>query len=267
MDYKYLFSENYDKVYENKKNEFSCKYYSKSQIKSIYPNGGYKIIGQIGYGKDVIGQLQYSEKSEDIYAVKNSLIHKTGGYIDCGNDEFISVSKNIIALLLLFFFLFLALLALVVFGIRALIGGNNEPPTTKPYVPVDAEAKPGEGDISIPEKVETASKKIKINGIPEMRLKANQKSQSFVFSNAPENPCYFVIEIYLLGADNSVTTDDELVYKSNLLPPGYSISKFDLMRALNAGSYKTRINYVTYSFDKEQRPLNNMVINTDIIAE
>ena len=100
---------------------------------------------------------------------------------------------------------------------------------------------------------------IKINGIPEMKLKAGTKEQTFVFSNPEENPCYFVIEIEL--ADTG-----EIIYTSNLLPPGYSISAFTMNKALEAGTYNAIVHVKTFSFDSEQRKLNNMDIKTTIIA-
>ena len=89
---------------------------------------------------------------------------------------------------------------------------------------------------------------------------AGQREQPYVFSNPENNPCFFVIEMEL--ADTG-----EILYTSNLLPPGYSISKFTLNRPLEAGTYNVILHYKPTTFDQEQRPLNNMDIKTTVIAE
>lgn len=124
---------------------------------------------------------------------------------------------------------------------------------------IDQNAILGEGEISVPDKTKTRGRQIKVYGIPELPLAANTKEQSFVFSNPEENPCFFVIEIEL-------SDTGEVIYTSNLLPPGYSISKFTLNRELAAGTYPATIHVKTYSFDKEQRKLNNMDLKTTIVV-
>ena len=138
-------------------------------------------------------------------------------------------------------------------------GGEEPQTTTTPAGVIDANAELGEGEVSVPEKTETKGKSIKVNGIPTMNLKAGQREQNYVFSNPEENPCYFKIEIALRDTG-------EVLYTSDLLPPGYSISKFSLNRALDAGTYNVVVHFYCFSFDKEQRPLNNMEIKTQITA-
>lgn len=93
-----------------------------------------------------------------------------------------------------------------------------------------------------------------------MHFVAGQREQNYIFSNPEVNPCYFRITITL-------SDTGETIYTSDLLPPGYSISRFTLDRALDAGEYDVVVHFDTFSFDSEQRPLNKMDFKTVIIAE
>lgn len=93
-----------------------------------------------------------------------------------------------------------------------------------------------------------------------MRFKAGQTEQEYVLRNPEGNPCYFQFQIIL---------DDtgEMIYESDLVPPGYAIAKFNLTHPLEAGTYAATVNYKTYSFDSEQNPLNGSRMKTTIYAE
>ena len=161
---------------------------------------------------------------------------------------------------LLFALLIAALIIGLIFLLKSVIPtGGDGGTTTPPAGVIDQNAVLGEGEISIPDTTKTRGRQIKVYGIPELPLAANTKEQSFVFSNPEENPCFFVIEIEL-------SDTGEVIYTSNLLPPGYSISKLTLTRALAAGTYPATIHVKTYSFDKEQRKLNNMDLKTTIVV-
>lgn len=74
--------------------------------------------------------------------------------------------------------------------------------------------------------------------------------------------------IYLDKNSNKKVDDgDEKIYESGLVQPGYSISHFDLLRPLSAGTYDAVIMQQPYSWEQQTTKLNNMVIATTIIAE
>lgn len=247
-------------VYRNKQTEFVASYYKKKEMNDMYPAGGFNVCGQVGKGRDEIGVCAAADSRETVYAVGKMPHTVIKGYIRVGENNFLAVVKDVLALWLFFILLGLLLLAGLGFLIHGVVTANAVPePPTNPYGVIDSNALPGEGEYSVPEKTDTRGRQIKVNGIAEMRLKAGVREQNFVFSNPAENPCYFQLEVVL--ADSG-----EVIYTSNLLPPGYSISNFTLNRALAAGEYRTVVHVKTYSFDKEQRPLNNMDIKTKIVA-
>lgn len=249
-----------DGVFRDKKADFETTYILKKQMKSLYPAGGYTVVGQVGRGDEEIGVLVSNEQEEKVYKPSKPAFSCVKGYIEVGDGKYIAVVKSA----LLMWLLYLLIAAAVIVGLALLIKNfvpskDDEQTTTNPIGVIDPNAVLGNGEISIPVKTDTKGAQIKINGIPEMKLKAGTKEQTFVFSNPEENPCYFVIEIEL--ADTG-----EIIYTSNLLPPGYSISAFTMNKALEAGTYNAIVHVKTFSFDSEQRKLNNMDIKTTIIV-
>lgn len=254
-----LFNSAATNLYRNRKTKFTVPYITSSKMKTLYPAGGFTVVGQIGRGRDTAGTLRNEDKTETVYKTAKMPHSRVAGYVQVGTDEFVAVVRDTLLFWLLGILLFVLLCVLLGFLLRNVSNGVGEPQTTNPAGVVDANAQLGEGELSVPAKTETKGKSIKINGIPTMELKAGQVEQNYVFSNPEENPCYFKIEIALRDSG-------EVLYTSDLLPPGYSISKFSLNRPLEAGTYNVVVHFYCYSFDQEQRPLNNMEIKTQITA-
>lgn len=132
--------------------------------------------------------------------------------------------------------------------------------STDPKGQVDQNIVEGDITLSTKKKIDTKGKTIKLPGITSMKFKAGQTEQEFVLRNPEGNPCYFKFQIIL-------DKTGEILYESNLVPPGYAIAKFHLKRAMDAGSYKATVKYLTYSFDAEQNRLNNGQVKTTITVE
>lgn len=247
-----------DGIFRDKKRDFEAKYILKKQMKNLYPAGGYTVVGQIGKGNEEIGVLVSNEKEETVYKPCKPAFSGVKGYIEVGEGKYIAVVKSMLLMWLLFMLAAAAIIVGLAFLIKTFVpSGEDDVTTTSPIGVIDPNAVLGDGSISVPEKIDTKGAQIKINGIPEMKLKAGTKEQTFVFSNPEENPCYFIIEVEL-------SDTGEIIYTSNLLPPGYSISAFTMNRALEAGTYNAVVHVKTFSFDSEQRKLNNMDIKTTI---
>lgn len=94
---------NYTKTYSNKRTGFSVGYYTASQVKALYPQGNYQVAAQIGAGvkKNAPDTLAYNGKTEPIAPYKKNPMHRTVGYISCGENQFVAVKKNIIWLWIL----------------------------------------------------------------------------------------------------------------------------------------------------------------------
>lgn len=256
---------NYTKTYSNKRTGFSVGYYTVSQVKALYPHNDYRVVGQIGAGvkKDAPDSLSYNGKTEPMATYKKNPLHRTAGYISCGENQFIAVKKNIIWLWILLLVLLLAL----IFGIQYAVKHWDEmfPDTpavasTDPKGQVDQNIVEGDITLSTVKKIQTKGKTIELPGITKMNFKAGQTEQEFILRNPEKNPCYFKFQIIL-------DRTGEIIYESNLVPPGYAISKFHLKRALDAGNYKATVKYLTYSFDSEQNPLNKGQVKTTINVE
>lgn len=250
-----------DGVYRNRKTEFEAEYYKKKDMQTLYPAGGFAVCGQVGKGRTELGELHAAGKTETVYRVSKMPCTVIKGYIKVGDDDYIAVVKSV---LLLWIFLIIALVALLAAAgllIRHAVLANAEPETTtKAYGEVDPNAAYGIPDISVPDKIDTKGREIKIIGVPSMKFKAGTLEQTYILTNPEENPCYFQIEIVL-------SDTDEVIYSSKLLPPGYSISKFNITRPLEAGTYSAVVRFNAYSFDKEQKRLNGGVSKTTIYVE
>ena len=245
--------------YQNKSTHFAAPCLTPKEIKELYPAGGFTVSGQVGKGSEKIGTVTAADAQEPVYKVKKMPHSKIKGYIKVGENEYLAVVRDVLLLWLLIALAAVILIILGVLIIKNAIPANSDPTPPSPSGVVDPNAQLGEGEISVPDKIETKGKNIKFNGVPEMNLKAGEIKQNFIFSNPEGNPCYFVIEIEL-------TDTGEILYTSDLLPPGYSISAFNLKRALEAGEYNAIVHYKTYSFDKEQNPLNKFDSKTVIKA-
>lgn len=244
--------------YRNRKTSFENSYYKKKEMDTLYPAGGFSVCGQVGEGRNILGECVSGEAVEKVYRTSKMPHTVIKGYIRVGENDFIAVVSDVLFLWIILILLLLALMAAAGLLIHSAVTASGpEPDTTTPPGVVDSNAQLGEGEISVPDKIETKGRDIKINGIPQMNLKADTVEQNFVFSNPEGNPCYFQIEIVL---------DDtgEVVYTSNLVPPGYSISRFKLTRPLDAGEYKATVKFNCRSFDKEQRKLNSFASKTTI---
>ncbi len=262
----------YTEFYQNKDTGFKVGYYSVKEMKALYPDGGVRVSGQLKYGKNEAGVISADGIDEVVYKATSGARYKTVGYIELENGSFIAVKKDNLAMLILFFLLGALLLAGLVFGVMQLIqngGGEDDPTTTKPPLILDVGQEEGEGKLELPEKVEMENKNVTIVGIPEIRFKANQKEQNVILTNHEKNKgiCFMEFTIYLdKNGNKKIDLDDELIYKSGLVQPGYSISKFSINRTLEAGEYDAVVMQQPYSLDQQTNKLNNMVVATKIIV-
>lgn len=262
----------YSELYTNKKSGFQAGYYSVKETKALFPNGGMRVAGQIGCGEKEIGALTIGETEETVFKSASSMRYKTVGYIELDNGSFLAVKKDVIlALILLFIVGILAIVGLAC-GLAFIIdtNGDGEETTTAPDV-LDVNQQQGLGELDLPEKVEDmGSKNVTMNGIAQINFKAGQLEQNFILSNSEKNKdiCFVVFTIYLDANENGAIDDaDEVLYKSGLVQPGYSISRFNISRTLEAGEYKAIVHQQPYSFDQARTPLNNFVVKTDLIVE
>lgn len=246
--------------YKNRKTKAEFPFIKKADMENAFPAGGYTVVGQIGKGEEQIGTLSVGGCEEPVYKTVKKGMTKIVGFVQVGSNEFLAVVKSTWLLLLLILLLIALLCGLTGFLLHKFLPDKPDEQPTLPPIIIDAGAEEGEGKLDIPDKIETKGKKITINSVPEIRLKANQLEQNFPFANPKSNPCFFVIDVML--ADTN-----EVIYTSDMIPPGYAVSSFKLKKPLSPGTYNVKIRYNTYSFDKERTPLNNMVVKAVVVAK
>lgn len=261
----------YTESYYNKDTGFEAGYYTVKEMKALYPDGGIRVSGQLKYGKDQTGAITVDGVEEPVFKATASARYKTIGYIELETGSFIAVKKDNLGIIILWIILGVLLLAGLVFGATQIIKASGEPDntTTNPPLVLDQGQEEGEGKLDLPEKIDTSTKNVTIVGIPEMNFKANQKEQNVILTNHKKNEgvCFMEFTIYLDKNSNKKIDDtDEVIYKSGLVQPGYSISKFSINRTLDVGEYDAVVMQQPYSFDQQRTKLNNMVVATKIIV-
>lgn len=261
----------YTESYYNKDTGFEVGYYTVKEMKALYPDGGIRVAGQLKYGKDQTGVITVDGIEEPVFKATSGARYKTIGYIELETGSFIAVKKDNLGMIILWILLGALLLAGLVFGMTKFIQANSEPDptTTQPPFMLDQNAEAGEGKLDLPEKIDTSTKDVTIVGIPEMNFKANQKEQNVILTNHKKNEgvCFMEFTIYLDKNSNKKIDDaDEMIYKSGLVQPGYSISKFSINRTLDVGEYDAVVMQQPYSFDQQRTKLNNMVVATKIVV-
>lgn len=261
----------YTESYYNKDTGFEAGYYTVKEMKALYPDGGIRVAGQLKYGKDQTGVITVDGIEEPVFKATSGARYKTIGYIELETGSFIAVKKDNLGIIILWILLGALLLAGLVFGMTKFIQANSEPDptTTQPPFMLDQNAEEGEGKLDLPEKIDTSTKNVTIVGIPEMNFKANQKEQNVILTNHKKNEgvCFMEFTIYLDKNSNKKIDDaDEMIYKSGLVQPGYSISKFSINRTLDVGEYDAVVMQQPYSFDQQRTKLNNMVVATKIVV-
>lgn len=266
MDYNFKRLDNYTKTYRNKQTGFTVDYLSKKQMKALFPDSDFHVAGQIGIKtKDKrIATLAANGKTQGVYKLNSTMFTAVDGYVQTEEGDFIAVKKNIWYMWLL---LLLLLAALITGGILLSQNIGKTKPTGGEQTTENQQGiiDGGAGildDISIPDKIDTAGKSIDLPGIVKIPFKSGTKQQRFVFTNPKNNPCFFQIDLIIIQDGK-----EETIYKSNLIPPGYSIKDFEITRELEPGEYKAVVVYNTFSFDKERNELNKGRINTKIIVE
>ena len=78
--------------------------------------------------------------------------------------------------------------------------------------------------------------------------------------NAEGNPCYMRFTVKLKDTG-------EVLYESELVPPGKAIPDMTLKRALDAGTYPVTVSIAAFSLDDPSQALNGAEMGTQIVAK
>lgn len=99
---------------------------------------------------------------------------------------------------------------------------------------------------------------IKIPGYPSMTIEANKKNVSVALMNPDGNPCYFIFEL-------SLDDTGEVLYTSDMIPPGQAIYEMTLSHGLSAGTYQAKLIIYTISLE-DGKAMNGANMETILIV-
>ncbi len=237
-------------------NSVTLGYYNNKQMKKLYPNG-FHVICQIGKGKNFLGDIKCSGCSLPAYLLDYSILYRNAGYIQISNNEFAVIKKSNILFLVLYFSAVISIAVLMAFCLTDYSGALAQ------NVKNECQVKE---EIVLPYKMTTKQfidTKNAVFEVPQqsaINFKANQRLQSFSFSNQKVNPYYIVIQIMLQDSR-------EIIYESDFIPPGGALQKIELKKIMEEGTYNAVIRYFTYSFDSEMKTLDSYNTNVEIIFD
>ncbi len=199
--------------------------------------------------KQEIGTLLFGETPiAPIYEEKSSL-KSVKGYFQVGKNEFVGIERP--CLLLLILPILLALLLLLLFAFcgrsdRLPIADNPWTPTIDQHISdsTAAEEKP-----TVPQ--------IKVAGFSSWHVPAGQTENiPIALKNPDGNPCYFSFAIVLADTE-------EIIYQSDMVPPGEAIRKISISKPLAEGTYSARILICTNELETG-REMNSANLNLTI---
>lgn len=243
-----------DKKFKTKK-DIEWEYFSNEKIEEMYPEGGYKVIGEINKkdkkNKKIINTITNEDDILNVYkkGYHNKFLYKKIGYIKASNDEYIYLIRSRFLMLLL---LFLAILLIIGGGLY--IVDNNKGPK------LDQNAKDYVANIKRPDNWDPT--KITIPGYDTITILEGSDVVKVALWNPDENPCYFEFDI----VDKET---DESFYKTGIIPPGRAVSEFPIDSNLEPGIYNLIFKIKTYSLEDHTKQLNgaNVSVKLNILKE
>lgn len=150
-------------------------------------------------------------------------------------DEVKHKSKRLILVLIL-----LLMVMLVGLGLYFSESGSD---VTKGSLDKDASEKQNAISIERPLSID-------IPGYPKMIALEADSSQSYIdLYNPDTNKAYLTFEIVIGDTKDGQFIQKDVLYKSELIAPGFSVDKQTLSHALAVGQYDAAINIQAYSYD------------------
>lgn len=180
--------------------------------------------------KEPIGVLSDNESDISYVYSPRSKTAAIKGYIKLKDTEnkYIAITSNSILPWLL---ILLALLLLILISILSFCNKQHpESPIFRPNI---------EHNTGTNEEEENEAKGIQVRGFTTWSIPANtSKNLSIPLENPEGNPCYFSFEILL-------SDTGEVIYSSDMVPPGEKISRINITREFDAGDYPATIKIKT----------------------
>lgn len=266
MQIRYILKDNYDQKEKIKKAKIFC--YSKKKLDELYPEGGYKLVGEVS-GKiiekkdlkpdqrtlDYNGQFYLVED----YGTSSKIIYGRKRFISVGNDEYVVLLNNRIIFIILLGLISLLIGLLLTFILKFDINLLNPIPAIDPNVNAI------EGDTSEKINSENGGGSVSIAYALEADLSLSTNEIAMILGNPNESNHQFVAELYIENEGNDIC-----IAKSGLISPGYQLNvmKFNNKVQLSHGSYRGYYYLKFYNPDTGELALldskiENVVINVD----
>ena len=245
MDFHFRATGEYDKKIKHK--GMHIPYASKKMMKKIYPQGGFKVLGEIcgEEQKEILGKLLLNGGEYDVRPVGSSsaLLWCRAGYLQTGEQEYLAVMRSRIPFLVLW----LCLGALLMLLLGALWGqldlGKPDVSTGGSQVVIrpegslpdsDENAEPMEGDSSEkPDKGSGGS--LLMTYMLECRLSLSDKKIGIYFQNPHASTHNVALDMYIVSDG-----EEYLIAQSGLLEAGYSLETLTMLEdgpVLSEGIY------------------------------
>ena len=117
-------------------------------------------------------------------------------------------------------------------------------------------------DTGIPEQTdepeESTSGGIQIPGYSKAEMEEGDTQLHLSIGNPKENNCGFYVTVRL--------EDGTVLYKSELLKPGYGLTEIQLEQTLNKGTYDAEVFYECVTLDEDASPLNSAISKFQLIV-
>lgn len=215
---------------DKEKREFT--YLSKKQLKKLCEANDSKAFVD-GYTKvrkykdETDAALLINRDAFDVYK-KKRFFCRTAGYIRTQQNVWVALQKSL-AWILIPIFLMALFIGIAVFHPDSI-------DTIAPWFPVIDENIGNEPDTPEQPKGHTG---IQVDGFTAWNVPAGKTDGLTIPLKNPEgNPCYFTFKIVL-------TDTEEEIYESKMVPPGEKISKINISRPLEKGTYDAVIMITT----------------------
>lgn len=264
MEYKIINKLNYAGKLKNIQLGTEISFYTKKQMKVIYPNKNYRVEGEIGNKTGIQCGVAESLNGQPLPVYKektfNKFKEKVVGFIAIDEHSYLAVVKNILIKRVIILSLLIATLSggtTIAINYHSWFDNSNVAQSNSKKADIDENAQDWKGVLPNDKKSGTSTG-IAIPGYKSIDLKANQKDQSISLVNPKQNSCYFVISLLL--------PDGTEIFKSKMIPPSKGLYKISLNKELKAGTYeKAILKYSCFKMDDNLTPLNGA--NVEVILK
>lgn len=250
LEIKIRASQTYDAKLKIKGHETEC--YSPRYIKSTYPSGGCRVLGEVTGDKvkKKIGSIKMGHQQLDVGTPggQSKLLWRTAGYLQVSDDEYIAVLKSRAPFLVILLALLTAMIVLLMLlkpGSTPDNGGLIVIDPDHPLPPVDQNQSLIEGDDSQKANVEQGGGSISLVFKLDAKLDLSTGDITISYQNPNSSTHNIILDMYIVSGGQ-----EYLIARSGLLEPGYGLTAMELLEdapTLSEGIYEGL--FRVHSFD------------------